>query len=52
MLAVDRARGVDGLHPVNLGRLVQGADAPRPCTPLGIQRLLVATRCPSPAATW
>ncbi len=46
MLAVDPAKDVDGLHPVNLGRLVQGADAPRPCTPLGIQRLLVAHDVP------
>ena len=46
MLSVDPAKDVDGLHPVNLGRLVQGADAPRPCTPLGIQRLLVAHGVP------
>jgi len=46
MLAVDPAKDVDGLHPVNLGRLVQGVDAPRPCTPAGIQRLLVAHDVP------
>ena len=28
------------LHPVNLGRLVMGVDAPIPCTPAGIQALL------------
>ena len=30
----------DGLHPINLGRLVQGIDAPLACTPAGIQLLL------------
>ncbi len=33
-------KDADGLHPVNLGRLVQGVDAPRACTPAGIQMLL------------
>ena len=46
MLAVDPAKDVDGLHPVNLGRLVQGVDAPVACTPAGIQRLLVAHGVP------
>ena len=46
MLAVDPVKDVDGLHPVNLGRLVQGADAPLACTPAGIQRLLVAHDVP------
>lgn len=40
LLAVDPAKDVDGLHPVNLGRLVMGVDAPRPCTPAGILALL------------
>jgi methylenetetrahydrofolate dehydrogenase (NADP+) / methenyltetrahydrofolate cyclohydrolase len=42
LLAVDPAKDVDGLHPVNLGRLVAGERGPRPCTPVGIQRLLGA----------
>jgi len=46
MLAVEPAKDVDGLHPVNLGRLVQGVEAPRPCTPVGIQRLLAAHDVP------
>ena len=46
MLAVEPAKDVDGLHPVNLGRLVQGAEAPVACTPAGIQRLLVAHDVP------
>lgn len=40
LLAVDPTKDADGLHPVNLGRLVMGVRAPRPCTPLGIQALL------------
>ncbi len=39
--AVDADKDVDGLHPVNLGRLVMGVDAPLACTPAGIQALLV-----------
>jgi methylenetetrahydrofolate dehydrogenase (NADP+)/methenyltetrahydrofolate cyclohydrolase len=42
LLAVDPAKDADGLHPVNLGRLVMGVAAPRPCTALGIQALLAA----------
>lgn len=41
LLAVDPDKDVDGLHPVNLGHLVQGVDGPLPCTPAGIQALLV-----------
>lgn len=37
---VDPAKDVDGLHPVNLGRLVLGHPAPLPCTPHGIVELL------------
>jgi methylenetetrahydrofolate dehydrogenase (NADP+)/methenyltetrahydrofolate cyclohydrolase len=40
LLAVDPEKDADGLHPVNLGRLVMGVKGPRPCTPLGIQGLL------------
>ncbi len=40
LLAIDPNKDADGLHPVNLGRLVMGVPAPRPCTPLGIQTLL------------
>src|SRR5699024_290644 len=38
--AVDPAKDVDGLHPVNLGSLVLGHPAPEPCTPAGIIELL------------
>lgn len=33
-------KDVDGLHPVNLGRLVLGEPGPLPCTPTGIVELL------------
>jgi methylenetetrahydrofolate dehydrogenase (NADP+)/methenyltetrahydrofolate cyclohydrolase len=38
--AIDPAKDSDGLHPVNLGRLVSGYAAPLPCTPRGIVTLL------------
>ncbi|WP_433606336.1 bifunctional methylenetetrahydrofolate dehydrogenase/methenyltetrahydrofolate cyclohydrolase [Prescottella agglutinans] len=37
---IDPDKDADGLHPVNLGRLVLGKDAPLPCTPRGIVHLL------------
>jgi methylenetetrahydrofolate dehydrogenase (NADP+)/methenyltetrahydrofolate cyclohydrolase len=37
---IDPAKDVDGFHPANVGRLVQGKPAPRPCTPAGILELL------------
>lgn len=37
---IDPAKDADGLHPVNLGRLVLGETGPLPCTPLGIVALL------------
>ena len=38
--AIDPGKDADGLHPLNLGRLVAGYDAPLPCTPRGIVALL------------
>jgi methylenetetrahydrofolate dehydrogenase (NADP+)/methenyltetrahydrofolate cyclohydrolase len=38
--AIDPAKDADGLHPLNLGRLVAGYDGPLPCTPRGIVALL------------
>ena len=43
---VDPAKDADGLHPMNLGRLVLGEPAPLPCTPLGIVELLRAYEVP------
>ena len=40
LMRLDPAKDADGLHPVNLGRLVQGLPAPLACTPAGIQALL------------
>jgi methylenetetrahydrofolate dehydrogenase (NADP+)/methenyltetrahydrofolate cyclohydrolase len=40
LLAVEPAKDVDGLHPVNLGKLVMDAPGPLPCTPAGIVELL------------
>ncbi|MEU8269093.1 bifunctional methylenetetrahydrofolate dehydrogenase/methenyltetrahydrofolate cyclohydrolase [Sphaerisporangium sp. NPDC049002] len=37
---MDPSKDADGLHPVNLGRLVHMVDAPLPCTPRGIVALL------------
>jgi methylenetetrahydrofolate dehydrogenase (NADP+)/methenyltetrahydrofolate cyclohydrolase len=39
---MDAGKDADGLHPLNLGRLVLGIDAPMPCTPRGIVELLRA----------
>jgi methylenetetrahydrofolate dehydrogenase (NADP+)/methenyltetrahydrofolate cyclohydrolase len=38
--AIDPDKDVDGLHPVNLGRLVRGEPGLRSCTPAGIMALL------------
>jgi methylenetetrahydrofolate dehydrogenase (NADP+)/methenyltetrahydrofolate cyclohydrolase len=38
--AIDPAKDADGLHPMNLGRLVSGFAAPLPCTPRAIVALL------------
>ncbi|WP_027341722.1 bifunctional methylenetetrahydrofolate dehydrogenase/methenyltetrahydrofolate cyclohydrolase [Hamadaea tsunoensis] len=37
---IDPDKDADGLHPVNLGRLVLGYEGPLPCTPRGIVELL------------
>ncbi len=38
--AIDPAKDADGLHPINLGKLVLGEKAPTPCAPAGIQAIL------------
>jgi len=38
--AISPDKDVDGLHPVNQGRLMAGDAGLRPCTPLGVMRLL------------
>jgi methylenetetrahydrofolate dehydrogenase (NADP+)/methenyltetrahydrofolate cyclohydrolase len=44
--AIDPAKDADGLHPLNLGRLVAGYDAPLPCTPRGIVELISHYKIP------
>ena len=46
LLRVRPERDADGLHPVNLGRLVQNVPAPVACTPAGIVELLRAYDVP------
>ena len=46
LLAIDPNKDADGLHPVNLGRLVMGVEGPLPCTPRGIQMMLEAYEIP------
>ncbi len=38
---IDYRKDVDGFHPINIGRLVAGLECLKPCTPLGIQELLM-----------
>ena len=38
--SIDPTKDADGLHPLNLGKLVIGESAPLPCTPRGILELL------------
>jgi len=44
--AIDPAKDVDGLHPLNAGRLATGDAALVPCTPLGVMKLLDAAQVP------
>ncbi|MGV9710541.1 bifunctional methylenetetrahydrofolate dehydrogenase/methenyltetrahydrofolate cyclohydrolase [Gordonia sp. NPDC003424] len=37
---IDPAKDADGLHPINLGRLVLGKESTLPCTPRGVVHLL------------
>ncbi|MBM4169653.1 MAG: bifunctional 5,10-methylenetetrahydrofolate dehydrogenase/5,10-methenyltetrahydrofolate cyclohydrolase [Ignavibacteria bacterium] len=39
--SIDPAKDVDGFHPYNVGRLVIGLPTLRPCTPAGVQELLI-----------
>ena len=46
LLTVDPDKDVDGMHPLNLGRLSVGLPGPRPCTPAGIEALLAHYEIP------
>lgn len=41
LYAIDPAKDVDGFHPMNVGKLMIGARCFLPCTPRGIQELLI-----------
>ena len=38
--SIDPDKDADGLHPLNLGRLIKGEKGPRSCTPAGVMSLL------------
>ncbi|HVF05820.1 MAG TPA: tetrahydrofolate dehydrogenase/cyclohydrolase catalytic domain-containing protein [Frankiaceae bacterium] len=46
LLEMDPDKDVDGLHPVNMGRLALGLPGPVPCTPAGIEALLAHYEIP------
>jgi len=43
LYAIDPRKDVDGFHPVNVGKLMIGEAEYLPCTPAGIQQLLIRT---------
>ena len=52
LYAIDPRKDVDGFHPVNVGRLMIGGSEVRfpPCTPAGIQELIVRSGVPTDGA--
>jgi len=46
LYAIDPDKDVDGFHPVNVGRLMIGEGRFYPCTPYGIQQMLVRSNIP------
>ena len=46
LLEMDPDKDVDGLHPVNMGRLAMMMPGPVPCTPAGIEALLAYYEIP------
>jgi methylenetetrahydrofolate dehydrogenase (NADP+)/methenyltetrahydrofolate cyclohydrolase len=46
LLELDPDKDVDGLHPLNMGRLALGLPGPVPCTPAGIEALLAHHQIP------
>jgi len=41
LLRIDPSKDVDGFHPMNVGKMLVGADCYLPCTPHGCQELLM-----------
>ncbi|MGC9966414.1 MAG: tetrahydrofolate dehydrogenase/cyclohydrolase catalytic domain-containing protein [Syntrophobacteraceae bacterium] len=50
LLAIDPGKDVDAFHPVNVGKLMVGEPDYLPCTPAGIQELLVRSGTPTAGA--
>ncbi|MBD1872342.1 bifunctional methylenetetrahydrofolate dehydrogenase/methenyltetrahydrofolate cyclohydrolase FolD [Nodosilinea sp. FACHB-131] len=48
---IDPDKDADGLHPINLGRLVRSEPGLRSCTPYGVMRLLEAAKIDPAGAT-
>lgn len=46
LLTLDPDKDVDGLHPLNMGRLALGMPGPTPCTPAGIEAILAFYEIP------
>ncbi|MFM1798314.1 MAG: bifunctional methylenetetrahydrofolate dehydrogenase/methenyltetrahydrofolate cyclohydrolase FolD [Cyanobacteriota bacterium] len=46
LAAIDPAKDADGLHTLNLGRLLKGEPGPRSCTPAGVMALLRQAEVP------
>ncbi len=46
LMTVDPDKDVDGMHPLNMGRLALSAPGPIPCTPAGIEALLAHYEIP------
>ncbi|NUT39583.1 MAG: bifunctional 5,10-methylenetetrahydrofolate dehydrogenase/5,10-methenyltetrahydrofolate cyclohydrolase [Thermoactinospora sp.] len=44
--SLDPDKDVDGLHPLNMGRLALGMPGPLPCTPAGIEEILAFYEIP------
>ncbi len=49
--AIDPAKDVDGFHPTNVGRMVQGLPSFAPCTPMGVMEMLRRSGAPLAGAT-
>jgi methylenetetrahydrofolate dehydrogenase (NADP+) / methenyltetrahydrofolate cyclohydrolase len=45
LVAVSPQKDIDGFHPVNQGLLLSGGEGFRPCTPMGIMKLLDSAGC-------
>ena len=46
LAAIDPGKDADGLHTLNLGRLLKGEPGPRSCTPAGVMALLARHQIP------